>query len=333
MGEEDVADWCKAELHRCLAAQTLYAEEDGTFCTTDVYSSGKATSNAGADGPRLNVEFVVLVGWQCRARGKVVEGRASVGNVGQVYMDNPQFDISLTDTAKDDMANKALLWMRTRGRPKLQELLDTFWDQARLKFGMRCFTGEGDESLERRELARHLVTWTALNMLTAMRLAWLSSKALAARTLITGLMTAGGAFMLGGPLALAAAGAVVGGGCGGYKGWLHQRENFAEFCQAFFETDRVLLVDMMARFLQTPAGQGVTLEGWEGWVRASEHQRLILVHYCKELSDDGGGAPSAAAPGTAGPSAGEGGTAAQKCAARLRQYCCTLPRLPFAPPS
>ena len=78
----------------------------------------------------------------------------------------------------------------------------------------------------------------------------------------SGLMTASGSFILGGPVGLAVAGVVLGGGYGGYKGWAQQRENFGDFCQAFLETDRVLLLEMMGRFLESPEGKLLTLQNW-----------------------------------------------------------------------
>jgi len=105
-----------------------------------------------------------------------------------------------------------------------------------------------------------------------------------------------------------------------------QRENFADFVQAFFDTDRVLLVDMMVKFLVTPAGQPVTLDRWEEWVVDPAHQRLVLVHYCKELSDDSDSSTSAA------PSACSEHTTSNKVLTKMRR-CCPfgLPRAPSAP--
>jgi len=326
MCEEDVTDWAKAQLQAHLGGRVLYSDQEVVIRTADVYSNGKATLKL-RDHPTVTLEFVVLVAWDLEGKGRSIHGQTTIANLSEKHLDAPQLESTLPEGgAKDPAAIQVLTVMRTKGRMQILTLLDAFWDHVRLRFGPRCLIPPGDAAAERREVARCLTAWMMANTTGPLRLAWLSNKALLARTLVTGLVTAGGACLIGGPAGLATVGAVVGGGCGGYKGWQLQRENFADFVQAFFDTDRVLLVDMMVKFLVTPAGQPVTLDRWEEWVVDPAHQRLLLVHYCKELSDDSDSSTSAA------PSACSEHTTSNKVLTKMRR-CCPfgLPRAPSAP--
>ena len=59
--------------------------------------------------------------------------------------------------------------------------------QKGLSLHSNAVVGENDVVAQRKELSRLLVTWMGMNMLTKLRLSWMSGKALAARSAITGI--------------------------------------------------------------------------------------------------------------------------------------------------
>jgi len=287
--ESDITELCRGELKKQLENQVLFEVGKFRCASTELrFVRGEAAVTTNKKKRKVvTVDFSLVLAWSGTHADRKFEGFLTIPSLADENPDSSTIEINFNENTTDEVSGRFLAGLQIKGRAKIQDCLANFWQMIREKWGDQCLTsGVDDPAARKRDLCRKLVAWMKLNLPTSLRKSWISGKALAARGVLTGVMTYTTSFIVGGPMGLAIAGAVMGGSYSGYKGYKFQVENFGEFTQAIMEVDRGMLLDMMGRFVDSPAAKGLTEENWHHWISQRNNQRSLLVHFCKELSDD-----------------------------------------------
>eukprot|EP01012_Entosiphon_sulcatum_P044696 TRINITY_DN594_c0_g1_i1.p1 TRINITY_DN594_c0_g1~~TRINITY_DN594_c0_g1_i1.p1 ORF type:complete len:469 (-),score=93.29 TRINITY_DN594_c0_g1_i1:85-1491(-) len=298
--ESDITPWCKAQLETLLQNRRLF-DKEGVACRTGkVYTvKGEASVSTRRGKQMLVVEFQVQVSWHAilkQPKGEdgvekdpvQINGLLTLPNITEDTIDKTEVEIALEPTQQETpQATQVLATVRKFSKEAAHNVVLQFWADLREKYGKATVENKVvDEASERQKLGKGLVQWMQMHMFNEVRREWTSRKAIALRTIITGIMTASGSIMVGGPAGLIAATAIMGGGFGGYKGYRRQLDSFGDFAEAFMGSDFILLVEMATRFVLNGESAGLRQDNIEEWLDNKKNLRNFILWYCKELSED-----------------------------------------------